>query len=162
MATSDARAGQRSPAQYACLAVASVFLLVGVLGFVPGITTGYDTLVWAGHHTDAKLLGLFQVSALHNIIHLGFGFAGVSSARVAAQSRGFLIGGGLIYLVLWLYGLLIDPASDVNFIPVNTADNWLHFVLGLAMVALGLFLPWRDPARISTDMRPGNAGPLDA
>jgi hypothetical protein len=44
----------------------------------------------------------------------------------------------VIYLVLWLYGLLIDHGSDANFVPVNTADNWLHLGLGVGMIALGL------------------------
>ncbi|GHD30261.1 hypothetical protein GCM10007147_31870 [Nocardiopsis kunsanensis] len=56
-------------------------------------------------------------------------------------ARIFLIGGGVIYLVLWLYGLVIDLDSAANFVPLNTADNWLHFVLGVGMIALGLLLP---------------------
>ncbi len=52
-----------------------VFLVVGIAGFIPGITTDYDTMTWAGHHSDAKLLGIFEVSVLHNIIHLAFGVA---------------------------------------------------------------------------------------
>jgi len=46
--------------------------------------------------------------------------------------------------VLWLYGLVVDKASDANFVPVNTADNWLHFVLGVGMIALGVMLAKRD------------------
>ncbi|MFE6860876.1 DUF4383 domain-containing protein [Nocardia sp. NPDC057668] len=131
----------RSPLQIGSLAVGAVFLVVGVLGFVPGITTDFDTLTFAGHHTDAKLLGLFQVSILHNIVHLLFGVAGVLAARTAVASRSFLIGGGVVYLALWLYGLVIDHDSAANFVPVNTADNWLHLGLGAGMVALGLVLP---------------------
>ena len=46
----------------------------------------------------------------------------------------------VIYLVLFIYGLVIDHGKDINFVPVNDADNWLHLVLGLGMVALGLAL----------------------
>jgi len=53
----------------------SVFLLVGLLGFVPGITTHYGDLGAAGHQSTAKLLDSFQVSVLHNIVHLLFGIA---------------------------------------------------------------------------------------
>ncbi|MGC5407864.1 DUF4383 domain-containing protein [Streptomyces sp. DT73] len=35
----------------------AVFLLVGVLGFIPDITTNYDTMRFAAHHSEAKLLG---------------------------------------------------------------------------------------------------------
>ena len=42
--------------------------------------------------------------------------------------------------MLWVYGLVIDKNSKANFVPVNTADNWLHFGLGVGMIALGLAL----------------------
>ena len=130
----------RSPLQLAALIVGAVFLLVGVLGFIPGVTTDYDMLTFAGHHSEAKLLGVFEVSILHNIVHLLFGVAGIALSRRTDTAKLFLIGGGVIYLVLWIYGLLIDQNSAVNFVPVNSADNWLHFVLGVAMVALGFVL----------------------
>jgi hypothetical protein len=56
------------------------------------------------------------------------------------SARPYLIGGGVTYLVLWLYGLLVDKTSPANFIPLNTADDWLHFVLGVGMMALGVVL----------------------
>lgn len=135
----------RSPLQLAALVVGAVFLLVGILGFIPGITTDYDALTFAGHHSEAKLFGIFEVSILHNIVHLLFGVAGLALSRRADTAKAFLVGGGVVYLVLWIYGLLIDKDSAANFVPLNTADNWLHFVLGLGMIALGLLLS-RTPA----------------
>jgi hypothetical protein len=133
----------RRPIQLAALVVGAVFLLVGVLGFIPGITTNFDSMTFAGHQSEAMLLGVFQVSVLHNIVHLLFGVAGLAMARTVAGARNFLIYGGVIYAVLWLYGLLIDQSSAANFVPVNTADNWLHFVLAVGMIALG-FLVGRE------------------
>lgn len=129
-----------SPVQAASALVGVVFLLVGVMGFIPGITTPYDGMEAAGHESHAELLGIFQVSILHNIVHLLFGVAGLALSRNASGARAFLVGGGAIYLVLWLYGLVIDQSSEANFVPLNTADDWLHFVLGVAMIALGLLL----------------------
>jgi hypothetical protein len=137
----------RSPMQLASLVVGAVFLLVGVLGFIPGITANYDEMQFAGHHSGALLLGVFQVSILHNIVHLLFGVAGILMARTWSGARAFLIGGGLIYLVLWIYGMLISHDAPANFVPVNTADNWLHLVLGAGMLALGFVLGRRRPAR---------------
>ena len=137
---SAATAGRHGPTavQKAARLVGIVFLLVGVLGFIPGITSNYDTLQFASHHSEAKLLGLFQVSILHNIVHLLFGVAGLALARSIRGAKGYLIGGGVIYLVLWVYGLVTDKTSEANFVPLNTADDWLHLVLGLGMVALGI------------------------
>jgi Domain of unknown function (DUF4383) len=137
---STVSAATRTRIQTAALVVAGTFLLVGVLGFIPGVTSDYDTMTFAGHHSDAKLLGVFQVSILHNIVHLLFGAAGIALARTVSGARMYLIGGGAIYLVLWLYGLIVSQDSAANFVPVNTADDWLHLVLGLGMIGLGLAL----------------------
>jgi hypothetical protein len=130
----------RTPVQMAALVVGVVFLLVGIAGFIPGVTTNYDSMTFAGHHSEALLLGLFNISILHNLVHLAFGVAGVALARTASGARGFLIGGGAIYLVLWVYGLLINMDSDANFVPLNNPDNWLHLVLGVGMIVLGVAL----------------------
>ncbi|MFG1699755.1 DUF4383 domain-containing protein [Nonomuraea sp. NPDC049309] len=130
----------RTPVQLAALITGVVFLLVGVLGFVPGVTTDFDQLQFAGHHSGALLLGLFQVSILHNIVHLIFGIAGVLLAKTWSGARNFLVAGGVIYLLLWLYGLIVAHDSPANFVPLNTADNWLHLILGVGMVALGVLL----------------------
>jgi hypothetical protein len=148
MATrTDARAQAAHPVRRAAQLVGAVFLLVGVLGFVPGITYDVGEMTFAGHHSDAKLLGLFQVSVLHNLVHLAFGVAGLALARTVTGARTYLVGGGALYLVLWLYGLVIDFDSSANFIPLNTADNWLHLFLGVGMIALGVVLTRRSPAR---------------
>jgi hypothetical protein len=130
----------RTPVQLAAAVVGAVFLLVGVLGFVPGITSNFSDLTFAGHESQAELLGLFQVSILHNIVHLLFGVAGLAMSRTISGAKSFLVVGGAIYLVLWIYGLLIDRESSANFVPLNNADNWLHLLLGLGMVGLGLAL----------------------
>ncbi|HEX5541433.1 MAG TPA: DUF4383 domain-containing protein [Micromonospora sp.] len=118
--------------------VGSVFLLIGVLGFIPGITYDLGSMTFAGHQSGAKLLGLFQVSVLHNFVHLLFGVAGLAMARSVPGARRYLIGGGVIYLAFWLYGLIVNQGSTANFIPFNTADNWLHLLLGVGMITLGL------------------------
>ena len=127
----------RAPAQITTMLVALVFTLVGLLGFVPGITTDFDSLTFAGHHSSAELLGVFAVSVLHNIVHLLFGIVGFLMARTVSGSVTYLLVGGAIYLVLWLYGVLIDLDSTANFVPVNDADNWLHLVLAVGMIGLG-------------------------
>ena len=142
--TGTTRTG-RSPVQLASLVFGIVFILVGLLGFIPGVTTNYGDLAFAGSGSGALLLGVFQVSILHNIVHLLFGIAGVALARTSSGARNFLIWGGVIYFLLWLYGLFVAGGdTPANFVPVNNADNWLHLVLAIAMVALGLLLGRRN------------------
>lgn len=150
-AQANATAGRTtSPLQKVAATVGVVFVLVGIAGFIPGLTTHYDQLSFAGPESMALLLGVFMVSTLHNIVHLLFGVIGLAAARSWAASRAYLIGGGAIYLVLWVYGLVIDQTSSANFVPVNTADNWLHLGLGVAMIALGVLLSRRLAPAVRT------------
>lgn len=126
--------------QIAAYVVGAIFLITGVLGFIPGITTHYEMLDFAGHESGAKLLGIFGVSVLHNVVHLAFGVAGLVLARTFDGARGFLIGSGLIYLLLSIYGVLIDHESAANFVPIDAADNGLHVVLAVGMLCLGFML----------------------
>ncbi|MFJ4297125.1 DUF4383 domain-containing protein [Curtobacterium sp. NPDC089689] len=129
-----------SSIQKTALVVGIVFLLVGIAGFVPGLTSG--DLAGAGHGSMAMLLGIFQVSVLHNVVHLLFGVVGLLAARYPTGSRMYLVIGGLVYFVLWVYGLFTaGTMSGANFVPLNWADNWLHLVLAVGMVALGIVFP---------------------
>jgi hypothetical protein len=130
----------RPPIQSVALVVGLVFLLVGILGFIPGITSNYDDLKFAGHDSNAQLLGIFDTSILHNIVHLLFGVAGIVLSKTWDGARTFLVGGGAIYLVLFVYGAIFHGEKGSNWIPVNWADNVLHLALGAGMVVLGLVL----------------------
>jgi hypothetical protein len=140
--------------QGAALLVGAILLGVGILGFIPGITTEYDRLEWAGYHSGAKLFGLFVVSGLHTFVHVALGVLGFVMARSYAAARAYFLGGGLVYLALWVHGMLIDHGSTANFLPVNSHANWLHFGLGVGMVLLGLTLAGqRDPTKRRTRIR---------
>ncbi len=141
----------RYPVQVVALLAGVAFLLVAVLGFVPGITTNYSELSFAGRQSEAHLLGLFQISVLHNLVHALFGVAGLAAARTVSGARAYLLGAGAIYLLLTVFGLVIGHDSPANFVPVNAADNVLHLGLGLGMLAAGFVLgrttPRTAPAR---------------
>ncbi|HYZ68656.1 MAG TPA: DUF4383 domain-containing protein [Mycobacterium sp.] len=132
--------------QSAALLVAVAFLVVGLLGFVPGVTTHYEQLEWAGR-SGAKLFNVIAVSGVHNAVHLVFGIVGLVLSRTYAAARAYLVGGGLAYLALWVGGILVDHIR-ANVGPASGVDNWLHFGLGAAMVVLGLTLGGqRDPTK---------------
>jgi hypothetical protein len=125
----------RSLAQTLALVFGIAFLAAGILGFIPGITTNYDELEFAGNESGAELLGIFQVSILHNIVHLLFGIAGLALARTWDGARTYLLSAGVIYVVLFVYGILVSSGSDANFVPANSADDWLHLALGVGLLA---------------------------
>lgn len=142
--------------------VGLLFLAVGVLGFLPGVTTDFSSMTFAGTDSEAALLGIFQVSVLHNLIHLAFGLLGLFAAWTVKGARWYLIGGGVFYVLLSLYGFPIGDHHAANFLPANTADDWLHLGLGLVMVLLGLLLhrklPRSSEARGEGDFGETNRG----
>jgi hypothetical protein len=124
-----------TPIQTAARVVGVLFLVVGLAGFVPGLTTGlYDGLEFAGDDGNAELLGTFSVSVLHNIVHGLFGLAGLALAATPAGARTFLVGGGALYLALALLGFV----GGGEWLPANRADDWLHLALGAGMVGIGV------------------------
>lgn len=142
----------RTAIQKTALIVGIVFLLVGIAGFIPGLTHPMEHLEGAGADSQALLFGLFQVSVLHNAVHLLFGVAGLAAAAQARASRLFLIWGGVIYAVLLVYGLFAVNMEEINVVPVNVADNWLHAILAVGMVLLGVFVG-RDQSVRTADAR---------
>jgi ABC-type transport system involved in multi-copper enzyme maturation permease subunit len=125
---------QRSLAQQLTMVFGVAFTLAGILGFIPGITTHYSDMNFAGHDSGAKLLGLFQVSILHNLVHLLFGIAAFALARTWETARTYLLGSGVIYVVLFLYGIFTSSGSSANFVPINGWDDALHALLAVGLL----------------------------
>lgn len=123
----------RTLAQTLAFLFGVVFVLVGVLGFVPGITTNLDELRFSGHESGAELLGLFQMSVLLNLAHLLFGL-GILAAQRHRSALQYLLVAGVLYVVLSAYGLLASERGSENFLPTNNADDVLHAVLAVALL----------------------------
>lgn len=133
----------RTDIQKAALLFGIIFLVVGVAGFIPGITTDYGELTTFDDE-GAKIFGIFGTNIIENIAHLAFGVAGIALASSWAGAKNYFIWGGLIYLGLWIYGLLIpENESAANFMGLNDPAHWLHFVLGVTMVGIGYLLSRR-------------------
>lgn len=135
----------RSLAQTLALLFGVVFLLVGILGFIPGITEDAPGS-FAGEDSDGSLLGIFQVSILHNLAHLAFGI-GILAARKHATALTYLLVGGLAYAGLFVLGIL----GALDWLPADDTDDWLHIALGAALLA-GWFIAKKedDPAAVRT------------
>ena len=123
-----------------------LFLLVGILGFIPGITEDAPG-DFSGEDSPGSLFGVFQTSILHNLVHLLFGVAGLVLSRTWEGSRNFLIGGGAVYLLLWVVGML----GAMDWLPADDTDDWLHLGLGVGMVGLGIALRGRRSGRVLRD-----------
>jgi hypothetical protein len=107
-----------------------VFLAVGLLGFtVPGGMQMGDAA------NAPKLLGLFPVNVLHNVVHVLFGVWGLAAARTFSGAQLYCKAGGVIYLLLALCGLVIP--TTFGLIPIGGNDIWLHALIGLVLAGAG-------------------------
>ena len=107
-----------------------VFLAVGILGFVPGVTT------------NDMLLGIFMVNKVHSIVHIASGaifliasIAGAGAARLWFQLF------GIIYAIVAVLGFMNPNGMLFGMMSNNPADTWLHVVLAVAMLAIGFGTP---------------------
>ncbi|RAV13960.1 DUF4383 domain-containing protein [Mycolicibacterium sp. GF69] len=132
-----AKAPKYMAVQAAALFVGPVLIVLGVLGFLPGITHDFDRLAWFGHESGARLVGAFAVSGLQNTVNVVIGALGLVLARSYAAARAYFLGGGLVYAALWTHALI--AAHD--FAPMPFAFAVIMIILGLTLAGQ------RDPTR---------------
>lgn len=115
-----------SPASLYAAGIGAALLLAGILGFF------YSDSFGSPGEVDA-VIGVLDVNAWHNIVHILSGALGLLAFRAGLQaSRTYALAFGAVYLVVAIWGLIIgDGESILGFIPVNTEDNILHAILGL-------------------------------
>jgi hypothetical protein len=143
--------GVRSPAQVFTLVIGATLTVAGMVGFFYNASFGTGD----GTERDA-MLGILDVNAWHNLVHIASGGIGLLLAGSYGGSRVFALGFGAIYLVVALLGFLAGDGDEIfNLIPVNTEDNFLHLLIGVAGVGAGA----ATPATIapSTQSGPGPA-----
>lgn len=106
-----------------------LFLLVGILGFIPGFSST--------PHSDAAsdltmkawyglLFGLFPVNGIHNWVHIGVGLAGLYSFRSVSMARHFARGLTWFYAVLAVMGVIPSFNMAFGIIPLHGWNVWLH------------------------------------
>lgn len=144
----DGGASERTRIQWAALLFGAVFALVAIAGFIPGVTTDYGDLTRFDGE-GAKIFGVFGSNVLENIAHGLFAVAGLTAAASWAASKTYFVWGGILYLGLWLYGVLggSEEESTANFLGLNPASDWLHLGLGGALLTLGTFVSRRVTQR---------------
>jgi hypothetical protein len=142
--------GVRSPAQVFALVIGGALTIVGIVGFFysASFATG------DGSSRDA-VVGVLDVNGWHNLVHIASGAIGLLVAGSYGGSRAYALGIGLVYLALALLGFLAGDGDEIfKAIPVNTADNFLHLLIGIAGVGGGLATPATEP--------PSTQGPATA
>jgi hypothetical protein len=136
--------GERSPAQVYALVIGATLTVAGIVGFF------YNADFGSGNGTarDA-LLGILDVNGWHNVVHIASGALGLLLARSYGASRLYAVGLGAVYLVVALLGFIAGDGDEIfNLIPINTCDNFLHLLIGIAGVGAGFATPATLPPSI--------------
>jgi len=130
-----------SPARLYCTLIGGVLVIAGIIGFFYSSSFGSP-----GQIDD--VFGLLGVNGWHNVVHIVTGGLGLLLASYAA--RQYALGLGTVYIAIAIWGFIIgDGSSLLGFIPVNTADDFLHLILGFLGVAAGISTPVAPKARRS-------------
>ena len=125
----------RTPAQIYALVIGAVLVLAGIIGFF------YSTAFGSPGDTDA-VLGILDVNGWHNIVHIASGAVGLLVVGSYRGARAYALGLGVVYLLVTLLGFIAGDGEEIlNLIPVNTEDNFLHLLIGIAGIAAGLATP---------------------
>ena len=128
---------ERSPAQVYALVIGLTLVIAGIVGFF--YNASFDT--GDGLSRDA-VLGILDVNGWHNVVHILTGVLGLAVAGSYDGSRVYAISFGVIYLAVAGVGFIAGTGDEIlNLIPVNTEDNLLHLLIGLAGLAAGLATP---------------------
>jgi hypothetical protein len=114
-----------------------VFLIVGIGGFIPGLTQPHTHPGVTVEAFSGMELGLFPVNILHNIVHLAFGVWGLLASRTGSAARTYARVVAVAYALLTVLGLI--PATNTTFglVPIYGHDVWLHALLAAVAAYFG-------------------------
>lgn len=130
-------------ARYFALIAGIVYLVVGIIGFIPGLTTapGAGAPSIAVPTSYGYVFGLFPVNILHNVVHLLIGLWGILAYRSFGASRGFSRSVAIIYGVLTIMGLIPGLDTVFGLVPLFGNDIWLHAITAIVAAYFGWFVP---------------------
>ena len=132
----------RSPAQVFALVIGITLVAAGILGFFYNASFGTGD----GTERDA-VLGILDVNGWHNLVHIASGVIGLAVAGSYGGARVYALAFGAVYLLVTLLGFIAGDGEEIlDLIPVNTEDNFLHLLIGIAGLGGGT-----APRRRTTD-----------
>ena len=132
---------ERSPAQLYALIFGLVLVAAGILGFF------YDSTFESGDDASRDaVLGILDVNGWHNVVHIASGVVGLAVAGSYANARLYALGFGGVYILVAILGFIYGNGDEIfDIIPVNTEDNILHVLIGVAGIGAGMATP-AEPA----------------
>ena len=123
-----------------------VYVLIGILGFIPGVTTEGGEFANQPSATGA-ILGIFPINLLHNVVHLVLGLALLYGATSTANAINMARGVGVVLLLVGVLGFFVP--DTFNLMPIGGPDIFLHLGTALVLLIVGFALPADREARVA-------------
>ena len=117
-------------ARTAAFVLGVIFLIVGVLGFIPNPIVG--------------MTGIFLTNHMHDYVHIISGIfllLGVYTSLGPSLALKIL---GVVYAIVAVLGFITMKGGDglmFGMIAMNMLDHWLHVALAIIILAAGFGLP---------------------
>ena len=133
----------QSPARLYALLVGAVLVVAGIIGFF------YESEFTNDESVRDAVLGILDVNGWHNLVHIATGALGLAAFAAGADAaRTYALGLGAVYIAVAVWGFAVgDGESILSIVPVNTEDNVLHLLIGLAGLAAAAATPVPTTAR---------------
>jgi hypothetical protein len=137
---------EATPARLYATLVGGVLVIAGIIGFFynASFASGNDIV---GDDRSYEVFGLLAVNGWHNLVHIATGLLGLLAAGYAA--RVYALGLGLVYVLIAIWGFIEVEngfGALLDFIPINSEDNWLHLIIGMTGLAAGAATPAESDA----------------
>jgi len=127
---------KRSPAQLYCLIFGALLTIAGIVGFF------YNSEFTSDKSVRDAVFGILDVNGWHNVVHIGTGVLGLLFAANYTSARGYALALGAVYIMVAIWGFIIGNGDSIlSIVPVNTADNFLHLLIGVAGITAGIATP---------------------
>ena len=124
---------QSSPARLYSGSAGATLVVVGIIGFF------YSSDFGSPGNVDA-VFGILDVNGWHNVVHILTGALGLLAFGAGTYAvRQYALAVGAFYIVVAVWGFIVSSGDSIlSIIPVNTEDNVLHLLIGIAGIAAGL------------------------
>ena len=127
---------RRSPAQLYALIFGAVLTIAGIIGFF------YNSDFTSNKAVRDAVFGILDVNGWHNVVHVLTGVIGLMAASSYGASRSYALSFGFVYIIVAIWGFIIGGGDSIlSIIPVNTEDDVLHLLIGIAGIAAGMATP---------------------
>lgn len=123
---------EATPARLYATLVGGALVIAGILGFF--YSSGFSTGKAVSRESE-EVLGILAVNGWHNLIHILTGAIGLAVAGSYGGARAYALIFGVVYVIVAILGFISFGGveeSILSLIPVNTEDNILHLLIGIA------------------------------